>query len=165
MLASIAEFARYFEGIRRRTWAAVDRVTPDILEWSPWPQALSSGQIIRHLAGAERFFITKVVEDRWTDALDPGPSRDLAECRAMLEAAHREETARLLAQPDGRLKERVKDLAGGDVSVWRLLMAMAEHEIHHRSQLASRLSASGVGAPPLFGYQMEEVIARGRQNL
>jgi uncharacterized damage-inducible protein DinB len=139
-------------------------VTPEILEWKPWPRALSGGQIIRHLAGAERFFVTKVVEDRWTDALDPGPSVDLAACRAMLDAAHRDETARLLALPDRRLKERVKDFAGGEVSVWRLLMAMAEHEIHHRSQLSSRLSASGIGAPPLYGYEMEEVIARGRST-
>lgn len=162
MLTSIREFVRYFEGIRRRTWAGVDRVTPEILEWRPWPQALSCGAIIRHLAGAERFFVTKVVEDRWTDALDPGPSLDLAASRALLETAHQEEMPRLLAIPDARLRERVKDLAGGDVSVWRLLMAMAEHEIHHRSQLNSRLSATGIGAPTLFGYQMEEVIARAR---
>lgn len=162
MLTSIGDFVRYFEGIRRRTWAAVDRVTPDILDWKPWSGALTSGQIIRHLAGAERFFVTKIVDDRWTDALDPGPNVDLAACRAGLEAAHREEMPRLLAVPDGRLRERVKDLAEGEVSVWRLLMAMAEHEIHHRSQLSSRLSATGIGAPTLYGYQMEEVIARGR---
>jgi hypothetical protein len=35
MLASIGEFARYFEGVRRRTWAAVDRLTPELLEWRP----------------------------------------------------------------------------------------------------------------------------------
>ena len=162
MLTSIGEFVRYFEGVRRRTWAAVDRVTSEILEWRPWSEALSSGQIIRHLAGAERFFVTKVVEDRWTDALDPGPSLDLAATRALLAAAHREEIARLAAVSDRRLRVRVKDLAGGDVSVWRLLMAMAEHEIHHRSQLNSRLSAAGIGAPQLFGYRMEEVIAQAR---
>jgi hypothetical protein len=28
MIASVAEFARYWDGVRRRTWAAVDRVEP-----------------------------------------------------------------------------------------------------------------------------------------
>ena len=28
MTASVAEFARYWDGVRRRTWAAVDRVEP-----------------------------------------------------------------------------------------------------------------------------------------
>ncbi len=162
MLASVADFVRYFDGIRRRTWAAVDRVTQGILEWRPWPGALSCGAIIRHLAGAERFFVTKVVEGRWTDALDPGPNLDLAASRALLVRAHEDETARLQTMPDARLHEHVKDLAGFDVSVWRLLMAMAEHEIHHRSQLSSRLSAAGIDAPQLFGYRMEEVIARAR---
>lgn len=162
MLSSIGDFVRYFEGVRRRTWAAVDCVTAEILDWRPWARALSPGEIIRHLAGAERFFVTKVVDDRWTDALDPGPSLDLDATRALLAAAHREEMARLLAVPDARLRERVADLGGAGVSVWRLLMAMVEHEIHHRSQLNSRLSAAGVDAPPIFGYQMEEVIARAR---
>src|SRR5579864_34458 len=162
MLTSIADFARYFEGIRRRTWAAVDRVTPEILERRPWPEALSCGAIIRHLAGAERFFVTKVVEDRWTDGLDPGPSLDLAATRALLDTAHQEEMPRLLALPDRWLQGRVKDLAGRDVAVWRLLMAMVEHEIHHRSQLNSRLSVAGIAGPQIFGYLMEEVIALTR---
>jgi uncharacterized damage-inducible protein DinB len=162
MLNSIADFVRYFEGVRRRTWTAVDRVTPEILDWVPRDDALSSGQIIRHLAGAERFYVAKVAEDRWTDDLDPGQSLDLAATRALLVTAHREEMARLLALPDARLHEHVQDLEGGAVRVWRLLMAMVEHEVHHRSQLHSRLSATGVGAPQLFGYRMEEVIARAR---
>lgn len=162
MLSSIEDFVRYFEGVRRRTWAAVDCVTAEILDWKPRANALTCGDIIRHLAGAERFFVTKVVEDRWTDDLDPGPSLDLAATRALLATAHREEMARLLAVPDRRLQEHVKDLSGGTVRVWRLLMAMAEHEIHHRSQLNSRLSALGVDAPQLFGYRMEEVVARAR---
>ena len=162
MLSSIADFVRYFEGVRRRTWTAVDCVTPEILDWVPRDHRLSCGDIIRHLAGAERFYVTKVVEDRWTDDLDPGPSLDLAATRALLVTAHRDEMARLAALPDGRLQDRVQDLAGGTVRAWRLLMAMVEHEIHHRSQLNSRLSAAGVGAPQLFDYSMEEVIARAR---
>lgn len=162
MLTSIPEFVRYFEGVRRRTLAAVDRVTPGILDWAPRPGALDCGTIIRHLAGAERFFVVKVAEDRWTDALDPGPRLDLEASRELLAATHREQMPRLLALPDARLRDRVRDLEGREVRVWRLLMGMVEHEIHHRSQLNSRLSAAGIGAPQIFGYRMEEVIARAR---
>lgn len=162
MVTSIAEFVRYFEGVRRRTLAAVARVTPAILDWAPWPGALDCGTIIRHLAGAERFFVTKVVEDRWTDALDPGPKLDLEASRELLAATHSEQMPRLLSLPDARLREQVQDLEGRDVRVWRLLMGMVEHEVHHRSQLNGRLSAAGIGAPQIFGYRMEEVIARAR---
>jgi hypothetical protein len=46
---------------------------------------------VRHLAGAERFFVTRVVDDRWTDDLEPGPELDLATTRALLERVHAEE--------------------------------------------------------------------------
>ena len=57
MIASVAEFVRYFEGVRRRTWVAVDRVTPALLDWKPRPDEFTCGDIVRHLAGAERFFV------------------------------------------------------------------------------------------------------------
>ncbi|HXA94249.1 MAG TPA: hypothetical protein VN323_01760 [Candidatus Dormibacteraeota bacterium] len=34
MIGSVAEFARYFDGVRRRTWSAVDRVGPELLGWA-----------------------------------------------------------------------------------------------------------------------------------
>jgi uncharacterized damage-inducible protein DinB len=162
MLTSIGEFVRYFEGVRRRTWMTVDCVTSQLLDWAPRAGVFTCGEIVRHLAGAERFFITKVVEDRWTDDLDPGAPLDHAATRALLETAHREEIPRLLAVPDQRLQEPLRDLEGGTVKTWRLLMAMVEHEVHHRSQLNSRLGTAGVDTPQIFGYRMEEVVARAR---
>ncbi len=40
---------------------------------------------------------------------------------------------------------------------WRLLLAMTEHEVHHRSQLASYLTWMGVEAPDIFGLGVEDV--------
>jgi uncharacterized damage-inducible protein DinB len=36
-------------------------------------------------------------------------------------------------------------------------MAMVEHEVHHRSQLASYLTMMGVEAPDVFGLGVEDV--------
>jgi len=93
MISSVAEFARYWDGVRRRTWAAVDRVEPGLLDWAPRPGEMTCGEIVRHLAGAERFFVTKVVEDRFTEDLSPGAALDHAATRARLEGVHREEMA------------------------------------------------------------------------
>jgi uncharacterized damage-inducible protein DinB len=46
------------------------------------------------------------------------------------------------------------------VSAWRFLMAMVEHEVHHRSQLDSWLALAGTEAPQLYGYRMEEVVVK-----
>ena len=160
MIGSVAEFARYFDGVRRRTWAAVDRVGPELLAWAPRPGEMSCGEIVRHLAGAERFFVTKVVEDRFTDDLDPGPALDHPATRALLESVHREQIARLTLLPDEALRAPRRDLDGGTVKAWRFLMAMVEHEIHHRSQLDCYLSEIGVEPPQIYGWRMEDVMAR-----
>jgi uncharacterized damage-inducible protein DinB len=160
MIASVAEFTRYFEGVRRRTQAAVDRLTPDLLDWRPRPGEWGCGEIVRHLIGAERFFVTKVVEDRFTDDLDPGPALDLPATRARLVEVHRAEMDRLATLGDDRLQHRLRDLDGGAVRAWRFLMAMVEHEVHHRSQLDSYLAAAGAEPPQLYGYRMEDVLAR-----
>ena len=164
MITSVREFVGYFRGIRKRTWSAVDCVTAELLDWAPRPGEFSCGDIIRHIAGAERFFVAKVVDDRWTDDLEPGPKLDYAATRARLEATHREEMARLLTVSDERLQESIQDLEGGRVRLWRFLMAMVEHEVHHRSQLDCWLSAAGAEAPQLYGYRMEEVVARARAH-
>jgi uncharacterized damage-inducible protein DinB len=160
MIASVGAFVRYFEGVRRRTWAAVDQVTPELLAWAPRPGELTCGDLVRHIAGAERFFVEKVVADRWTAALAPGAPRDLAATRALLAAVHEAEMGRLAALPDARLDERLRDLEGRPVEAWRFLLAMVEHEVHHRSQLDTYLTLAGAEPPQLYGYRMDEVIAR-----
>jgi uncharacterized damage-inducible protein DinB len=160
VIATVADFVRYFEGVRRRTVTVVNRVTPALLDWRPRPEELTCGDIIRHLAGAERFFVTKVLEDRFTEDLDPGPPLPHAATRARLDAVHRAEMTRLAAMPDRRLGTPLPDLDGGTVKAWRFLMAMVEHEVHHRSQLDCYLAEAGVEPPQLYGYRMEEVVAR-----
>src|SRR5512144_2639320 len=100
MIGSVAEFARYWDGVRRRTWVAVDRVGPELLDWAPRPGEMTCGEIVRHLAGAERFFVTKVVEDRLTEDLDPGAALDHEQTRARLESVHRDEMVRLAGLED-----------------------------------------------------------------
>lgn len=39
-------------------------------------------------------------------------------------------------------------------------MALVEHEVHHRSQLAVYLTLLGVEPPQVYGLGIEDVIAR-----
>ncbi len=160
MIASVSEFLRYFEGVRRRTLATVATIPSELYAWAPRVGEWDCGTIVRHIAGAERFFVTKVVEDRFGDELDPGPALDASATRARLDEVHRVETARLVAMPDARLVTPLADLDGGTVKAWRFLMAMVEHEVHHRSQLDCFLAEAGVEPPQLYGYRMEAVLER-----
>ena len=160
MIVSVAEFVRYFDGVRRRTLAAVARVTPETAAYRPREAEWTCGQIVQHIAGSERFFVTKVVEDRFTTDLDVVPFEAWDLTRAALDAVHRVEMARLEALPDAKLREKVSDLEGGTVSAWRFLMAMVEHEVHHRSQLDAWLALAGTEPAQIYGYRMEDVVAK-----
>ncbi|MGH7331416.1 MAG: DinB family protein, partial [Candidatus Rokuibacteriota bacterium] len=160
VINSVGDFIRYFEGVRRRTRSVIEQVSPELLDWRPRPGEFTCSDIVRHLAGAERFFVTKVLEDRWTADLDPGLPLDHGATRAHLDEVHRAEMGRLADLPDERLQAPLRDLDGGQVKTWRLLMAMVEHEVHHRSQLDAYLAEAGVEPPQLYGYRMEDVVAR-----
>jgi uncharacterized damage-inducible protein DinB len=160
VIASVAEFIKYFDGIRRRTIVAVDRVGPLLAGFKPKSEEWTCAEIVRHLTGAEKFFVTKVVEDRFTTDLEIGPGEAWHVTRARLDDVHRAEMHRLAAVPDARLSQKVADLDGGSMSAWRFLMAMVEHEIHHRSQLDSWLALAGTEAPQIYGYRMEDVVAK-----
>ena len=160
MISSVAAFVRYFDGVRRRTVVAVDRVGPLLAGFKPKSDEWTCAEIVRHLAGAEKFFVTKVVDDRFTTDLELGPPEAWAVTRARLDDVHRAEMNRLAALPDARLVQKVPDLDGGQVSAWRFLMAMVEHEVHHRSQLDSWLALAGAEAPQIYGYRMEDVVAK-----
>src|SRR5687768_7507078 len=112
MVTSVRDFIGYFEGVRRRTWTAVDLVTPALLEWRPRAGEFTCGDIVRHLAGAERFYVTKVLDDRWTPDLDPGPPLPWEATRARLRDGHAAAMARLATLPDAELAAPRRDLEG-----------------------------------------------------
>ena len=45
-----------------------------------------------------------------------------------------------------------------DITMWKWLRAMVEHEVHHRGQIYIYLGMLGLKIPPLFGMTSEEVI-------
>ncbi|HEV2762533.1 MAG TPA: DinB family protein, partial [Pyrinomonadaceae bacterium] len=54
-------------------------------------------------------------------------------------------------------------LGGREVTVWKWLRSMVEHEVHHRGQIYLYLSMLDVPTPPLYGLTSEEVLARSER--
>ena len=107
---------------------------------------------MRHLAAAEQMFVGAVAEGRWRY---PGhahdPTQPLDTLVAELEASHAAALERLHTLDDGVLAQPRPTLNGPPAKAWRLLMALVEHEIHHRSQLALYLALMGVEPPQIYG--------------
>jgi uncharacterized damage-inducible protein DinB len=161
MIERVDSFIGYFQSVRRRTLGYCRCVPPEQVDWTPRAGGLSLGDLIRHLAAAEQMFVGVAVADRWAY---PGHDRQLGATRdaalAYLEASHTSAVAALGALPDADLKAERAALDGRTLPVWRILMLMVEHEIHHRSELASELTALGVEPPQIYGLSLEELTAR-----
>jgi uncharacterized damage-inducible protein DinB len=160
MITTVAGFTEYFEGVRRRTRTFFEAIPADRIDWAPQAGEYTCGDIVRHVAATEAMFTDAAADGRWHYA---GHARELAPtleaALARLELAHVVALTRLQRLPDGALLQTRPALAPGGRSVraWRLLMAMVEHEVHHRSQLASYLTSMGLEAPDIFGLGVEDV--------
>jgi uncharacterized damage-inducible protein DinB len=160
MIATVPGFTDYFDGVRRRTRDFFAAIPAERIDWTPKPGEYSCGDIVRHVAAAEAMFVGAVVDGQWRY---PGHDRrlapTLATALARLDAGHAEAGARLRGLEDGALDQTRPSLEPGarPVRAWRLLLAMVEHEVHHRSQLASYLTWMGFEAPDIFGLGVEDV--------
>lgn len=66
-------------------------------------------------------------------------------------------TEGLLKIGNDALTKKVLTLHGHEVSVWRILMAIPEHEIHHRGQISTYLQMNKIDPPQIFGLKIEQV--------
>ena len=161
-MTHVEDFVSYFKGIRKRTARLVPLVPPGQLEWRPAPGAMSFGDLLRHLAGTERWMWAENVAGR--PARFPGHDASLAPgyeatC-AYFERLHVEALAIFERLTPAQYEQPVMTPAGAMLPAWKWLRAMIEHEAHHRGQLYLMLRMIDVPTPPIFGLTAEQVRER-----
>ena len=160
MIASMREFTEYFDGVRRRTVGFFRTIPADMIDWAPKDGEYTCGDIVRHVAASESMFTGVVADGAWRyDGHARALGVTLAETLALLDARHAAATQALAKAGDSALTQLRPALepGGRPLRGWRVLMAMCEHEVHHRSQLASYLTLIGIEAPDIFGLGVEDV--------
>ena len=160
-IRSAEAFLPYFESVRRRTRAVAERIPADRLEWRSAPGRFSPGDLVRHIAATERWMWGENVRGR--PSRYPGHGPDLAHGKAAvlayLDRMHAETVAIIAGLDEADLQARCSTVGGADITVWKWLRAMVEHEIHHRGQLYEVLGLMGVEVPPLYGLTEPQVKA------
>lgn len=159
MIENVEAYIGYLEAVRRRTVAFCRAIPEERADWAPRPGELSFGDLVRHLAASEQMFVGVAASGRWSY---PGHERELAptlaDALAYLETAHTSALAALAALSPAALQETRPAIDGRPIKVWRILMLLVEHEVHHRSQIASYLSELGVEPPQIYGLHLEQVV-------
>ena len=163
-VVSVGPFLDYWEKVRGRTRRLVDLVPAERLEWTWQAGKFTLGDIVRHLAGIERYMYAENARRR--PSRYPGHGRELADgleaVRAYFERCHAETVEILRGLSDADLGEKCVTPGGAALGVGKWLRLMVEHEVHHRGQLTMALGILGVPTPPIYGLTSEEVRERSR---
>jgi len=158
---TIQPFLRYFDNVRERTMRVARCIPADKVDWSYAAGKFTLGDLLRHLAIAERYMWAENVQGLPSRILSHGPERaaDLPTILAFMERLHGESMAIFGRLTDEQLAAKCTT-PGGELATAKWLRAMVEHEVHHRGQIYVYLGALGVSTPPIFGLTLEEVRAR-----
>jgi uncharacterized damage-inducible protein DinB len=157
-----AAFLDYYDKVRQRTDRVVACIPPDKIEWTYRDGKFTFGDLLRHLAALERWMFAENVQGR--PSRYPGHGRELADgSDAVLSYFHRlrEESRDIFSRlTPADFQKKCTTPAGVEITAWKWLRAMVEHEIHHRGQLYLYLSILEIPTPPLYGLTSEEVRER-----
>lgn len=158
-ITSISSFTAYFESVRARTRRVAGMIPPDEIEFRPRDGMFSAGDIVRHIAGTERYLFVENALGR--PSAYPGHEEELApgldNTLRYLDRLHEDSLALLSHLSPADLAGRCTTVAGVGITTWKWLRAMVEHEIHHRGQLYVLLALLNVPTPPLYGLTEAQV--------
>lgn len=161
-IRDIGEFLNYFNKVHQRTMKAVRAVPPDKVDWRFREGKFTIGDLLRHIATANRFIFVEVA--RGNPSAYGGCGRELAasydDIVQFMERLHREDVEILSAFGEVDLNRRCTTPEGGSITAWKWLRAMIEHEAHHRGQIYTYLALIEVPSPPLYGMTSEQVRER-----
>jgi uncharacterized damage-inducible protein DinB len=161
-IRTIQPFLQYFESVRGRTMRVARCIPPDKLDWSYAPGKFSLGDLLRHIAVAERFMWAETLRGRTSRYTSHG--KELADgyenIVRFMERLHTESMEIFAKLNDEDLLGKCKTPDGAEITKWKWLRLMVEHEIHHRGQIYLYLAILGVPTPPMYGLTSEQVRAR-----
>lgn len=164
VITDIDSFLHYYGRIRQRTNRLLEVIKPQHMEWAYKRGKFTIADIIRHLAAIERFMYAENVQGN--PSKYKGCGKELAdgydEVMSFYHTKHEEsiEIFRSLSGED--LQSKCVTPGGTEITVWKWLRAMLEHEVHHRGELYIYLNLLDVTTPHLYGLSEEEVRERGQ---
>jgi uncharacterized damage-inducible protein DinB len=157
-------FTTHLEKIRARTLRVARCIPPEKIEWTFKPGRFTLGDLLRHLAGTERYMWAE--NARFLPSRYPGHGKELADgyenVFAYVDRLHKESLEIFCALSEDDLHKKTITPGGAGITVIKWLRLMIEHEIHHRGQIYIYLAMLDVPTPPLYGLTEEQVRERSK---
>ena len=163
-IQTIQPFLHYFGNVRERTMRVARCIPADKIDWTYAAGKFTLGDLLRHLAVAERYMWAENAQ--WRPAKYTTHGKELADglddVLAFMERLHAESLEIFSKLTPEDLQRKCTTPDNAPITVWKWLRLMTEHEIHHRGQIYLYLSILEVPTPPLYGLTSEQVRARAR---
>jgi uncharacterized damage-inducible protein DinB len=161
-IVSIQAFLQYFGNVRERTMRVARCIPAERIDWSYAAGKFTLGDILRHLAVAERYMWAENVQGRPARYTTHGKqlADGLENVLAFMERMHAESLEIFSKLSSEDLQRKCVTPGNTQIAVWKWLRLMTEHEIHHRGQIYLYLAMLGVPTPPLYGLTSEQVRAQ-----
>lgn len=157
---SIAKFIKYYQQIRFITNRVIDVIPPGKMDWSYLPDKFTIADLLRHIAGIERYVFMEVIQGNKPSY--KGCKKDVADgyenTLLYFHELHRQSIEVLSALDDKDLQNEICTMDGKVTTVSNFLRALVVHEVHHRAALCIYLNLIGVSTPPVIGLTEEQVI-------
>lgn len=164
-ISSIRSFIDFQDKVRARTDKLLDVVPPDQLDFAYLPGKFTIGDQIRHIAAIERWMFAETLAGR--PSAYQGCGKDLADGYDNVMNYYRERRNQsreiILQLGDAGLQRKCLTPGNTEITAWKWLRSLIEHEIHHRGELYIYLNLVGVKTPPMFGMTAEEVVNNSRR--
>ena len=164
-ITDIELFLDYYSKIKNRTRRLFEYIPKDKIEWTYQSGKFTFGDIIRHLANIERMMYAENVQQKLS--LYNGCGENYAKGYENVIQFYNDQNSESMAifskLNNEDLVKKCITPAGFEITIWKWMRAMVEHEIHHRGQIYIYLGMLNIETPPLYGLTSEEVIKKSNQ--
>jgi uncharacterized damage-inducible protein DinB len=158
-ITSIRSFVDFQDKVRARTDRLLKVVPPDRIDFTYLPGKFTIGDQIRHIAAIERWMFAETLAGR--PSAYQGCGKEFADGYDNVMNYYRElrhqARAIILQLGDEGLQRKCQTPGKVEITAWKWMRSLIEHEIHHRGELYIYLNLIGVATPPMFGLTAEEV--------
>jgi uncharacterized damage-inducible protein DinB len=162
-MPAIQPFLHYFSSVRGRTMRVARCVPAEHLDWSCGEHRFTLGDLLRHIAVTERYLWGENIQGKPSQYKSHGKefADGLESVLTLMERLHQESLDIFSKLSDADLQTKCRTPGGAELTKWKWLRLMVEHEIHHRGQIYLYLAMLGVPTPPLYGLTSEQVRSVG----
>lgn len=161
-ITNINSFLIYYSKIKKRTRRLFQYIPLDKIEWTYQEGKFTIGDIIRHLATIERHMYAENAQFKPSKYNGCGIeyAKGYDNVISFYNQLQDESFEIFSTLTDEDLQKKCTTPAGIDITLWKWLRAMVEHEIHHRGQIYIYLGMLNIETPPLYGLTSEEVASK-----